>query len=136
MLDFKNLIDEIKNIKTDLMKSNEKQIVQLCFYMAKRLLMKEIDTDEEYIKTLLKKTLEMAQTDEEITIRVSTKDKVWLEQYKDTIFKELNLDEGTRIEEEKTIQPGGVVIETNFGVIDAQVEQRLEKLETILKDHS
>lgn len=136
MENIKVLISEIKEIKTSLMKENEKEIVNLCFYMAKRLLMKEVETDEAFVKNLIKKTLEMAQSDEEVTIRLSESDKKWIDQYEDEIFKDLNLGQDTRFEEDKSINPGGVVIETNHGVIDATVEQRLEKLETIIKSQS
>ncbi len=130
------LIKEVKEIKTDLFKDNEKQIVKLCFYMAKRLLMKEIDVNEAYIQTLIKKSLEMAQSDEEVTIRISPQDKIWVEKHKDTVFKELNLDPSTRIEEDNAISRGGIIIETNHGVIDATVEQRLEKLESIVDNQA
>ena len=131
---FRNLIEEVKVIKSDLMKENEKQIVNLCFYMAKRLLMKEVEEDEAYIQTLIKKTLEMAQSDEEVTIRVSPEDKIWLDRHQDTILKELNLDPSTKIEEDSQVSRGGVIIETNHGVIDASIEQRLAKLESIVKE--
>jgi len=136
MENFRKLIDEVKTIKTGLMKENEKQIVNLCFYMSKRLLMKEIEVNEEYIQTLIKKSLEMAQSDEEVTIRVSSQDKAWIDKHLDTIFKELNLDPSTKIEEDTSVGRGGVIIETNHGVIDATVEQRLEKLETIVKNQT
>lgn len=129
----RDLIFQIKSIKADLMNENEKQIVTLCFYIAKRLLMKEVDSNPEYIKTLIKRSLEMAQSDEEVTIRVSPNDKKWIDQYQEEIFKELNLDHSTRIEEDVKVSPGGAIVETNHGVIDASIEQRLEKLETILK---
>lgn len=131
-----DLIESIKASKTDIYKDNEKQIVNLCFYVAKRLLMKEVEANEDYIKSLIKKSLEMAQSDEEVTIRVSPQDKFWLDKHADSVFKDLNLDPTTRIEEDQNISRGGVIIETNHGVIDATVEQRLEKLETILKDQS
>ncbi len=131
-----DLIKEIKHAKSDILKDNEKQIVNLCFYMAKRLLMKEVETNEAYIQTLIKKSLEMAQSDEEVTIRVSPEDKVWIDEHQETIFSELNLDASTRIEEDVQMVRGGVIIETNYGVIDASLEQRLEKLETIIKNQS
>ena len=131
-----NLISEIKVIKTDLMKENEKQIVNLCFYMAKRLLMREVAEDESYVKTLIKKSLEMAQSEEDVTIRVSAEDKVWIEEHKDSVFKELSLDASTKIEEDAGVNRGGVIIETNHGVIDATIEQRLDKLENIIKSQT
>jgi flagellar assembly protein FliH len=133
---FKKLIEEIKNLKTDLMIQNEKQIVNLCFYMSKRLLMKEVETDPAYIQTLIKRSLEMAQSDEEVTIRVSSQDKQWIDDNMEDLFKDLDLGQSTKIEEDSQIKRGGVIIETNHGVIDATFEQRLEKLETIVKSQS
>ena len=132
----KDLIGEIKTIKTTLMKENEKQIVNLCFYMAKRLLMKEITEEESYIQTLIKKSLEMAQSEEDVTVKVSPEDKIWIDAHKETVFKELNLNPNTTIEEDSKMNRGGVIIETNHGVIDATVEQRLEKLESIIKNQT
>lgn len=136
MESFRALIDEVKRSKEIIMKDNEKQIVHLCFYMAKRLLMKEIETNEDYIQTLIKKSLEMAQSDEDITIKVSPEDKLWLDNHMETVFKELDLDSSTKIEEDSKILRGGVIIETNHGVIDATFEQRLEKLETVITNQT
>ena len=136
MSHIQELIEALKTSKNDIYKENETQIVNLCFYMAKRLLMKEVEADPEYIKSLIKKSLEMAQSDEEVTIRVSSEDKVWIDKHMDSIFKDLSLDPATRIEEDRDVNRGGAIIETNHGVIDATVEQRLEKLETILKKQS
>jgi flagellar assembly protein FliH len=130
------LIEEIKNIKTNLEKENEKQLAKLCFYMAKRLLMKEIIEDEAYIMNLTKKTIEMVQSDENITIRVSPEDLKWIEENKTQFFQEVDVDASTKIEEDRDISRGGVIIESQFGVIDARVEERLEKLEKILDDHN
>ncbi len=130
------LIDEIKNIKTNLEKENEKQLAKLCFYMAKRLLMKEIQEDEAYIMNLTKKTIEMVQSDENITIRVSPEDLKWIEENKTQFFQEVDVDPSTKIEEDRDVSRGGVIIESQFGVIDARVEERLEKLEKILDDHN
>ena len=127
------LIEEIKKIKIDLLKENEKQIVRLCFYIAKRLLMKEVENNENYIQSVIEKTLDIAQTKEELIIRLAAEDKLWIDQNKETIFKELNLDKNTKIEEDSKISRGGVIIETNHGIIDATIEQRLEKLEEIIK---
>ena len=132
LVHIKNLIEEIKVIKTQLMADNEKQIVNLCFYMAKRLLMKEVETNEAYVQTLIKKTVEMAQSEEGVTIRVAPEDKIWFESHKETVFKELNLNSTTRVEEDREVKRGGVIVETQHGVIDATVEQRLEKLESIV----
>lgn len=133
---FELVVNEIEQIKTRLMVENEKQIVNLCFYMAKRLLMKEINEDPGFVEAVVRKALEMAQSEEEVTIRVAPEDKTWIDSNIEELFKSLHLDPSTKFEEDPSIQQGGVVIETNHGVIDATVEQRLEKLEAIMQGES
>ena len=132
MIHLKDLIEEIKIQKTNLMKKNEHHIVKLCFYLAKRLLMKEVEGNDEYITTVIKRSLEMAQSEEAVTVKMSAEDCRWVNEHKETIFKNLNLDESTKLEEDPDISRGGVVVETNYGVIDSTLEQRVEKLESLL----
>ena len=129
---FRKIIEEIRSIKTGLLKDNEKHIVNLCFYLAKRLLMKEIDENVEYPKTIIKRAIEMAQSDENITIRLSPTDYKFIMRNKEEVLADLNLNQNTKIEEED-MERGGVILETNYGVIDASIEQRLEKLKDLLE---
>lgn len=133
LVQIRNIIGEIKHLKTDIMKDNEKHIVNLCLYLAKRLLMKEVNESDEYIKSIIKRALEMAQSEEEVTIRMSSADYQWVSEHKESIFKEMYLDESTKMEEDPNMSRGGVIIETNHGVIDATLEQRVDKLESLLK---
>lgn len=134
MLTVSQLIHEMKNIKTNMVKENEKQIVKLTFYLARRLFLRELNQNPDSILILVKKTLEMIQSEEHLNIRVSSQDKAWIDQYRDNFFKEIDIDPNTKIEEDDKLHPGGAVIETSHGVIDATVEQRLEKLEKIVSE--
>ncbi|MCB0377376.1 MAG: hypothetical protein KDD33_02700 [Bdellovibrionales bacterium] len=127
-----DLVNEIKNFKVDLLKENEHHIVRLTFYLAKRLLMKEIVEDDNYVKELIRRSLEMAQSEEEVTIRLCPEDYKFISENKEEFLKELHLDATTKLEEDVDVKRGGVVVETNYGVIDATIDQRLEKMEELL----
>ena len=128
----RDMVHELREVKNDMILKNEKQIVALCFYIAKRLLMKEIETNEGYVVSLIRKVVEVAQSEEDLTIRVSHEDFEWIEAHRESVFKDLDLDSSTKIEEDSMVNRGGVIVETGHGVIDATIEQRLEKLEEIL----
>ena len=118
------------------MKENESQIVSLCLYMAQRLLFKEVKESSLYIKDLLSKLLETIQGDEEMFIRLSPKDYEWVEANKESFFKDLHLDPSTKIEPDPLIVPGGLIIETEFGIVDATIEQRIAKIEEVIKNQT
>ena len=87
----KNLILEMSQIKNELFKKNESHIVQLCFYIGKRLLMREVKENESFIKSIIEKTLTLAQNEEKMTFKLSPKDYDWVNQYKVEIYKELQI---------------------------------------------
>ena len=130
------LITELKNLKSNLFKDNRTHIINLCYYFAKRLMMKECTEKEDYIVDVIQKTLEMAQSEEQVTIRISPDDAKFILDNKPEIFKNLGLKESTKIEEDIDLKRGGVVVETNYGVIDASIDQRLTKMADILDQES
>ena len=75
----------------------------------------------------------MAQSEEEVTIRLSPEDHKFIDENRMDVFKELHLEESAKIEEDPDVARGGAVVETNYGVIDATIEQRLEKLKSLLE---
>lgn len=74
----------------------------------------------------------MAKSEEEVTIRLCPEDYKFISENKEEFLKELHLDATTKLEEDVDVKRGGVVVETNYGVIDATIDQRLEKMEELL----
>lgn len=128
-----SLITSLKAVRTRALKKTENEIVDLCFHVAQRMAFKEITEDRNYIKGLIAKVLESLQSDEKMIIRLSSVDHQWFEENRSEFFKDLELTESTRIESDDQMLSGGVVIETEFGVVDASLEQRIAKVESILK---
>ena len=131
-----SILQEISNLKLDLFAKNKKHIVSLCSYFAKRLLMKEIEASEDYILSVIMKAIEMAHSEEDLTIKISQKDFDFLQSRGKELLQQLSLDESVKIEFDEMVSPGGAIIETNYGVVDATIEQRVLKLEEFLEDES
>lgn len=125
---FDEVISKISILKTELGNFNEAHIVQLAFHMAKRLAYAEITADPELIKTVLKQALETAQSEEEVTVQVSPTQFEFLESLKKETGREFEFMKKVKLVPAEGITPGGCVIETNYGVIDASFEQRVQKL--------
>jgi flagellar assembly protein FliH len=125
---------QLRQIKSIMIQKSEEELVELCFYMAQRLLFKEVNENKEYTKELLVKLLESMQNDQSMIIRLSSQDHEWFEANRSQFFKDLRLEENlVKIESDPFISPGGVIIETDYGEMDATIEQRIQKLDAILK---
>jgi len=122
------LLRSFESVKTDLIACNETQIVRLVYYMAKRLTFREIGVRPEIVLDAVREALLSAQSDENVTVRLATSDLRFIESIKDKFGKEFEALKRAKLDSSDEISPGGCVVETNFGDVNATLEQRLERL--------
>lgn len=121
----KNLEDEIKKNKVSL----EKFIAKIALATAKKVVGTELSTSPETISNIVAKSLKSVSGHKKITIFVNKDDLEKLESQRDklkSVFEEL---ESFSIQVRKDITPGGVIIETEAGIVDARAEVLWDKVE-------
>ncbi len=128
------LISSVENLKPELISFNEAHIVRLAYTMAKKIAMTEIAEKPELILEVVRQAIQGAQSDETVTVRVSAIDLEFIEQMREKLGKEFELVKRAKFEASDSITPGGCVVETNYGDVDATVEQRVGKLWNSLKE--
>jgi flagellar assembly protein FliH len=96
--------------------------------MAKKIAMGEIAENRELILNVVRQAVLDAQSDENVTVRISAEDYAFIEQIKENLGKDLEAVKRAKFEVSDQITDGGCIIETNYGDVDATVEQRVEKL--------
>lgn len=123
------LLTNISNLKTDLEIQNESHMIQLVYHMAARISMREISLDNKIILDVMKQAMSLAQDEENIVVQVSDAQLEFIEDIKkNSHMRELEFLKKVKIEGNSGIQPGGCIVETNYGEVDSRVEQRLQKL--------
>ena len=70
---------------------------------------------------------------EQIIVRVNRDDAEYLKRYKERLAGMLDGVKSFSIIEDSNIEPGGCVIETNLGFIDARIATKLKSIEEALK---
>jgi flagellar assembly protein FliH len=123
----------LTNLKQQLFVDNEAHFIKTIFHIAKALAMKEINESPDAVINVLKKAVENAQSEEEITIRLNPKDNEFLQTVKKDAGNPLEKIPRLKFEISETVTRGGCMVETNYGLIDASVEQRISKLWTVLE---
>ncbi len=129
-----SLVQEILNLRSEMVKNSESEIVELVYYLSKRLLMRELELDPELILEVISRTVDLAQTDEQITVQLSHDDFNLLNEIRDKLQAEIDKPERLHLVSSPLIQSGGCIVETNYGSIDATIEQRLQRCWENLKD--
>lgn len=125
---FEELIGSVERLKLDLVAINEAQLLKLVMYMARRLAMAEIKDRSEVIIDVIRTAVHSAQSDENITIRLSPSDAAFIDEVRGKLNKEFESLKKARFEASEDVTDGGCIVETNYGDVDATMEQRFEKL--------
>ena len=124
----RQIADSIVDQKKAIVIGNEKHLIETLFHIAKAIALDEIKANPEGILKVVTKALENAQSEEEIILRVNSSDGTFLEKVKSAAGSPFDKMPRLKIESTETVTPGGVIVETNYGVVDATIETRVKKV--------
>jgi flagellar assembly protein FliH len=122
------LIEKIGKIKEELVHQNETHIMTMIYQIAEKIAFDHIDSKPEIILSVIKKSIETAQADEDITVSVAPTQIQFLENMKTQNNQEFDFLKNIKLQPVVGIEPGGCIVETNYGVIDARIPERTSKL--------
>lgn len=110
----------------------QRQIVELVLECGKKILGRELKSSPESIIDIVSQALRPVATHRHATIFVAKEDAEMLEKNKKKLHEELEQTETLAISVRSDIEPGGCVIETESGIINAQLDVLWESLELAL----
>ncbi len=116
---------ELKRIRIEM----QQQILPLALKAAKKIVAKELETHPETIVDIVIKVLTPVTQSRQITILVNRQDREALEAARPKLREMLEQVESFTILERTDISPGGCVIETEGGIINATIENQWRALE-------
>ncbi|OPX39657.1 MAG: hypothetical protein B1H13_09315 [Desulfobacteraceae bacterium 4484_190.3] len=119
------LIRELKIMKEELLKSSEKEIIDLAFSIAGKVIHKEVSTNREVVWSVLKDAMRNIRERDGVNIRMNPEDYRYITEAKPDLLDNFG---DMSIKKDEGIGQGGVVIETHSGLVDARLDQQLEKI--------
>ncbi len=125
-----NLDDTLKNLevlKGRLLIENEGELIKLVFLTAKKMALKDLAENREAVVEILKDVIGEMQTDERMSVRLNAADLAFLEKLQEKSDQRLQNYERVKFIADEKIKAGGCLIETEYGTVDATVEERVER---------
>jgi flagellar assembly protein FliH len=116
---------EVSEMRAKIRRETEADIVTLTIAIAKRVLRRELSVDPEAIHGVVKAALEKIQTKEICLIRMHPDHVAQARAF----FAKSGLTTGFEITADAGLQPGGLIVETKRGNLDASVETQLKEIE-------
>ncbi|OFZ20297.1 MAG: hypothetical protein A2Z20_12850 [Bdellovibrionales bacterium RBG_16_40_8] len=124
---FDKLLLAVETTKATLLKENESSLIKLIFQIASKLALRDISLNEKHIVGLLSELIVEVQTAESINVKLNPEDFRFIEDLRNKKVKEIEKFEHVRIQPNDEVTKGGCIIVTNYGEIDATIEQRVQK---------
>jgi len=115
----------IKNLNEEY----EKKVLPIALKAAKKILAAELKTNPEAIVNIVKGALKPVSQHVKVKIFVNKQDLDILEKEKSKIKEILDQVQSFSLEERNDIEPGGCIIETEKGIINAQLENQFRAIE-------
>lgn len=119
------LEDEITNVRQEM----QKMIVPIALKAAKKIVGREIELSEDTIVDIVASSLKPVTTHKKITIYVNKGDFEILEKNKQKLKQLFENLEAFTLRERADITEGSCIIETEGGIINAQIENQWRTLE-------
>ena len=123
-----NLFIEISNLKREIIRQHEKEILELIFAIVKKILHDHVDINENTLKNIVVNALNVTAEKGEIVLKVNPEDFDFVEGLKPDFFTKFKELKSITITSDPSITKGGCLLETPYGDVDATIETQLEKI--------
>ncbi len=126
------LLVETRDNRRYVFESAEPELVRLAMAIAERIVHEQITIDPNVVVENVRSALTRLVSREVVTLRVNPADLETMRQHRDAIVSVSDIEQ-LRIVEDKRVDRGGVVMETDAGTIDAKVTTQLREARRVLR---
>ncbi len=129
-----SIIRAVTEKRVEIIESSERQLVEIIRLVSRKVVKKIIEDHDDIIIYNIKEALSRIRDKSHLTIRVNFSDlKLTLEKKQEIIGMIENLQK-VEIVEDSLIEPGGCLILTDFGEVDARISNQLSRIEDRILD--
>lgn len=122
-------VKERKNI----IKDAEQEILRLAIKTAEQIIRSEVSLHRDVCLNIVAEAISRVSDREQIIVKANREDAEYLKRYKDRLAGMLDGVKSFSILEDANVEPGGCVIETNLGFVDAKISTKIKSIEAALK---
>jgi flagellar assembly protein FliH len=123
------VLERVQDKRADILTETEQQVIDLVLLMTRKVVKVISESQRDVVISNVEQALQKVRARGNILIRVNLLDiKLTTEHIKDFI-QMVEGAKGVQVVEDSTVDPGGCVIETDFGEIDARISAQLAELE-------
>lgn len=116
----------------EMMKAMEPQLIELALKMSAKIIGRDLERDPLVVAEIAATAIETARASKAMILRVNPKDGATLRAAKPKLMELIGRSVEVSIRDDADIEPGGCVIQTEFGTIDGQIKTQYQMLANVL----
>jgi flagellar assembly protein FliH len=125
-------IDDFKKMRQQIIEKNQDQIIEILFLIAEKVIHREIHESPEIILDIVKEACRHLTETDEIRLRLHPSDFEFIRDIERLLSKHLNGGRDINFIEDAALDRGGVIIDTEFGEIDASIRSQIEHMKEVM----
>jgi flagellar assembly protein FliH len=125
-------IDELKKMRQLIIEKHQDQIVEILFLIAEKVIHRQIQLAPDIVLDTVRQACNFLTETEEIRLRVHPSDFEYIRDIERILSSHLTGKRSVHFIEDSTIERGGIIIDTEFGEIDASIRSQIEHMKEVL----
>jgi len=122
------ILQEMLKHKTEFIARYEKEMLAFSCRIAEKIVRGRVKVDHDVVKKTIFEAFQLAADRSEVTIKLSPDDIDYVKDLRPVFFDRIKDLKSVTMESDPSISPGGCLMETAFGNVDARLESQLEKI--------
>jgi len=126
-------LNEAVKERKKIIKDAESEILRLAIKSAEQIIRSEVSLHRDVCLNIVSDAINRVSDREQVIVRVNREDAEYIKRYKEKLSGIVDGIKSFSILEDSQIEPGGCIIETNLGYVDARISTKLHAIEDALK---
>jgi len=128
------MLEKAQEEKWQVVAGSEEEIVRLAVAVARKVINREMETNPEIVVDMVKRAIQKATDREELTVRVNPDNLDVTINARDDISQQVKGIRKLKVLADPAIAPGGCVVESHNGTVDARIERQMNEIEQALME--
>jgi len=123
------VVEQLKEYHTQILSDSQSDIARMAVTIARKVLQKEIMTDPMTVVNMVRKALSKVRFKKNFVVHVNPLDLEVIQSAGDQVKEVLDNCESIEFKASPKVQPGGCVVQTESGNVDAQIDRQVDEVE-------
>ena len=126
------LVLDLTGFRKDMYDKVEREMVEMVIRLAKKVIHFEFSTRDDAVQEMIRLAVQSVLDRESMVIKINPTDKGYAESFRPELHNLFGDIKNITFEGHSGVERGGCVVETNFGVVDARIDNLEEQMDRIL----